>query len=247
MVAIDQAKLEINMARGDSKVMKLNISEGQKTQDSNKEKSEKIDRNYKKVHHREKLLLAELHSKVYNSSRMNKSNDYFDTTALEAQQLSKSIDESGFVLQKKATKQDKQQTSFLKPLESYHLSTKELSKSYIKQTTVFNEEKFKLIAEYLQFAQRLDSLFSEMKQLSNDNMQDQIIATLLKSQDQTSDLNRRLLDLQTELLVTQSLIDQDKEVLISGTKYTMQKAVELEKSRENSYKEEKKNDKVMTL
>ena len=184
---------------------------------------------------------------MYHSARANDSNDYHDTDLLEARQLNKAIEESGLVVQKRLVKTDKQQTSFVKPLESYQLSTKELAKNYIKHTTSLNTEKYKLIFEYLQFAQRLDGIFSEMKQLSNDNMQDQIIATLLKSKEQNTDLNRRLLDLQTDTLMTQSLIDQDKQVLISGTKYTMQKAMEIEKKREVVYKEDKKNDKVMTL
>lgn len=193
------------------------------------------------------MLLAELHSKVYHSARTNDSEDHYDSSIHEARMLNKAIEESGLIVQKKIIKEDKQQTSFVKPLESYQFSTKELTKVYIKHSTMLNVEKYKLIYEYLQFAQKLDSIFSEMKDLSNDNMQDQIIATLVKSQDQNIDLNRRLLDLQTEILMVQSMIDQDKQVLISGTKYTMQKAMELEKKREVVYKEDKKNDKVMTL
>ena len=193
------------------------------------------------------MLLAELHSKVYHSARNNDSEDHYDTSIHEARMLNKAIEESGLIVQKKVIKEDKQQTSFVKPLESYQFSTKELTKVYIKHSTMMNEEKYKLIFEYLQFASKLDSIFSEMKDLSNDNMQDQIIDTLVKSKDQSIDLNRRLLDLQTELLMVQSMIDQDKQVLISGTKYTMQKAMELEKKREITYKEEKKNDKVLTL
>lgn len=161
--------------------------------------------------------------------------------------LNKSIDESGLIVHKKVIKEDKQQTSFVKPLEDYQLSTKELAKNYIKHTSSLNEEKYKLIQEYLQFAQKLDSIFTEMKVLSNDGMQDQIISTLLTTKEQNTDLNKRLLDVQTDILMVQSAIDQDKQVLISGTKYTMQRAVELEKKRETTYKEEKKNDKVMTL
>lgn len=193
------------------------------------------------------LLLAELHAKVYHSARSADSEDFYDTSIHEARQLNRAIEESGLIVQKKVVKEDKQQTSFVKPLESYQLSTKELAKTYIKHSTELNGEKFRLIQEYLQFAQKLDSIFSEMRALGNDNMQDQIIATLAASKEQHTDLNRRLLDVQTETLMVQSLIDQDKQVLVSGTKYTMQKAMELEKRREKTYKEEKKNDKVMTL
>lgn len=52
-MAIDEAKKEITLTRNESKVLQLNISEGYKAQDRNKDKAEKIDRNYKKVHHRE--------------------------------------------------------------------------------------------------------------------------------------------------------------------------------------------------
>ena len=41
------------MTRNERKVLQLNISEGQKAQLSNKDKSEKMDKNYKKVHHKE--------------------------------------------------------------------------------------------------------------------------------------------------------------------------------------------------
>ena len=52
-VAIEEAKKEITLTRNESKVLQLNISEGYKAQDKNKEKTEKLERNYKKVHHRE--------------------------------------------------------------------------------------------------------------------------------------------------------------------------------------------------
>lgn len=185
---------------------------------------------------------------MYRSARSNESADWFDSDLYAARKLISDVDNSGLIVQKKIIRsEDKQQTSFVKPLESYQLSSKELAKSYIKHKTTLNTEKYKLLLEYLQFAQRIDGIFSEMKDLGNDNMQDQIIDTIVKSKDQNTDLSRKLLDLQTELLMTQAMIDQDKEVLVSGTKYSLQKAMELEKKRERVYKDEKKNDKVMTL
>ena len=164
-----------------------------------------------------------------------------------AKALNRSIDESGLIVQKKITKSDKQQTTFVKNLEVYQISSKELSKGYINHKTALNNQKSDLIHQYLRFAQRLDCIFTEMKDLGNDDMQDQIIATLVRAKEQTTDLNRTLLDVQTEILMTQAVIEQDKQVLVSGTKYTMQRAVEIEKRREVAYKEDKKNDKVMTL
>ena len=53
VTAIELAKNEVTMTRNESKVLQLNIREGYKHQDSNDEKSMKIDKNYKKVHHRQ--------------------------------------------------------------------------------------------------------------------------------------------------------------------------------------------------
>lgn len=161
--------------------------------------------------------------------------------------LNNSIEDSGFISQKKGKKADKQTDNFVKKVESYQLESKALGRHLIGYSTLMNEERVRNIEKYLNQAQKLDSIFSEMKMQGNETMEDQIISTLARRKDHDIDLNRKLIDLQTEMFMVQSEIDQEKQVLTQGAKTIMEVARKQEQKRETEYKEVKKQDKVMTL
>lgn len=192
-------------------------------------------------------LLSELHSRLYNSEKLNESRDWFEGDMYDNGQLNNSIEDSGFISQKKGKKADKQTDNFVKKVESYQLESKALGRHLIGYSTLMNEERVRNIEKYLNQAQKLDSIFSEMKMQGNETMEDQIISTLARRKDHDIDLNRKLIDLQTEMFMVQSEIDQEKQVLTQGAKTIMEVARKQEQKRETEYKEVKKQDKVMTL
>lgn len=178
---------------------------------------------------------------------MNDSRDWFESDLYDASKLNKSVEESGLMAPKRVRKDEKQNTSFVKPVESYQLETKALGKHLIGSKTILNVEKFKILSDYLERAQYMDNIFSEMKIQGNETREDEIIKTLFRNKEQNTDMNRTLLDLQTEISMLLSAIEQEKQVLKDGTKLIMEKSKEHEKKREKAYRDEKKHDKVMTL
>jgi hypothetical protein len=191
--------------------------------------------------------LTELHSRLYNSNRANESRGWFESDLYDAGKMNKSIEESGLITQKRAKKEDKQGTSFVKAVENYQIESKVVGKHLIGSKTHINSEKFKILSDYLDQVQYLDNIFSEMKIQSNETREDEIIKTLLRNKETNSDQNRVLLDLQTEIIMMESAIEQEKQVIREGTKMTMAKAKVYEERREKAYRDEKKHDKVMTL
>lgn len=165
----------------------------------------------------------------------------------DANQMNRSIEDSGFMNQKKAKRDDKQSASFVKSVESYQLESKALGRHLIGFKTKMNHERVNTIESYLDQSQKLDSIFTEMKMQANETREDEIINTLSRNNDHNMELNRKLINLQTELFMVQSDIDQEKQVLTQGAKTIMDVAKKQELKREVEYKEAKKHDQVMTL
>lgn len=56
MIAIDEAKLQIDHARGENKVLRFNITEASKAQEHFRDKSYEVDRMVQKVHHKQSTI-----------------------------------------------------------------------------------------------------------------------------------------------------------------------------------------------
>lgn len=192
-------------------------------------------------------MLTDLHGRLNRSTRPSDSEDWFDSDMSDAAKLSKTIDASGFADYKRESRDDKKADSYVKPVENYQMESKVLGKHLTSYKTKINSEKFKLVMDYMDQTQVLDEIFSEMKVQGNETREDEIIKTLLRTKEQDTDLNRKLLDLQTEIFMTESSIAQVKEVLRNGTILTVEKAKEHETQREKLYRHEKKQDQVKTL
>lgn len=56
MIAITEAKAQVDTTRGESKVLKFNITEASKLQEQNRDKTHLIDRMVVRVHHKQSTL-----------------------------------------------------------------------------------------------------------------------------------------------------------------------------------------------
>lgn len=134
-------------------------------------------------------------------------------------------------------KAKKNKEHFLNSVEPYQKDSRLLMKHLIDKQSRINIEKAKLIDSYIEKMEAVDKGFTEVKKQGNEDVDEQIIETIVRSQANNGELARRLIELESQVDEMKRFVEEKKKEIRQGVKYTMGIQHSLDMKRESEVKQ----------
>jgi len=136
-------------------------------------------------------------------------------------------------------KAKKNKDLFLNTVEPYQKESRLLMKHLIDRQTRINIEKAKLVDTYVDAMEAVDQSFTRVKKHGNEDVDHQIIDTIVRSQTNNGELARRLIELDSQIDEMKRSVEAKKKEIRQGVKYTMGIQHSLDMKRENELRHER--------
>ena len=180
-------------------------------------------------------MLLDASQRINNSTVNERSAEWAELDYQLEHGFDKSHDSSSIT--DRIAKAKKNKEHFLNAVESYQKDSRLLMKHMIDRQIRINIEKTKLIESYVETMEAVDQGFTEVKKQGNEDVDEQIIDTIVRSQTNNAELARRLIELESQVDETKRFVEAKKKEIRQGVKYTMGIQHSLDMKRESELKQ----------
>ena len=180
-------------------------------------------------------MLLDASQRINNSTVNERSAEWAELDYQLEHGFDKSHDSSSIT--DRIAKAKKNKEHFLNAVESYQKDSRLLMKHMIDRQMRVNIEKTKLIESYVETMEAVDQGFTEVKKQGNEDVDEQIIDTIVRSQTNNAELARRLIELESQVDETKRFVEAKKKEIRQGVKYTMGIQHSLDMKRESELKQ----------
>lgn len=180
-------------------------------------------------------MLLDASQRINNSTINERSVEWAELDYQLENGFEKSHDSSSIT--DRIAKAKKNKEHFLNSVEPYQKDSRLLMKHLIDKQSRINIEKAKLIDSYIEKMEAVDKGFTEVKKQGNEDVDEQIIETIVRSQANNGELARRLIELESQVDEMKRFVEEKKKEIRQGVKYTMGIQHSLDMKRESEVKQ----------
>jgi hypothetical protein len=180
-------------------------------------------------------MLLDASQRINNSTINERSVEWAELDYQLENGFEKSHDSSSIT--DRIAKAKKNKEHFLNSVEPYQKDSRLLMKHLIDKQSRINIEKAKLIDSYIEKMEAVDQGFTEVKKQGNEDVDEQIIETIVRSQANNGELARRLIELESQVDEMKRFVEEKKKEIRQGVKYTMGIQHSLDMKRESELKQ----------
>jgi hypothetical protein len=180
-------------------------------------------------------MLLDIGNRINTSTVNEKSFEWAELDLQLESGFNKSHDSSSIT--DRIAKAKKNKEHFFNTVEPYQKDSRLLMKHMIDRTAQLNLEKIRLLESYIGTMETVDQGFTEIKKKGNEEVDEQIIETVVRSQTNNGELARRLIELESQVAETKRTVEEKKKEIRQGVKYTMGIQHSLDMKKENELRQ----------